>query len=134
MRIYLKTKVAQDMQAVFAQFDEHLFLKLNPPGLPVQLVRFDGCEVEDEVHLKFPFGMQWVSVITKAGQTDKMCYFVDEGRRLPFPLKKWTHQHLVVKETKGTAIVDDIFFQTQYKLLDVFIYPFLWLQFAYRKP
>lgn len=125
MRLYFETKVDQTPEQVFAQFDRDLFLSLNPPGLPVELQRFDGCKEKDEVHLKFPFGMKWISVITEQKSSENEIYFIDEGRTLPFPLKKWTHKHGIFRQNKGTIIVDDIFFSSSNKIYDYLILPVL---------
>jgi len=134
MRLHLKTQVSQDYQKVWAQFDEKLFLALNPPLMPVKLVRFDGCQKGDEVHLQFPFGMKWVSQIVEQGSDEQQHYFIDEGIQLPFPLKYWHHEHRILKKESHCVIEDDITYTTAYKWLDILLYPILYVQFWYRKP
>lgn len=134
MKIFIQTKVQQSYKKVYSQFDKDLFQALNPPLLPVQLVRFDGSKKGDEVHLSFPFGMKWVSHIIEEEKNDQECFFIDKGMVLPFPLKEWTHRHRVIKDNKGSTIVDDIEFKSNNILLDYVIFPVLWLQFIYRKP
>ncbi len=135
MRIKIKTKVNKDYKAVFEQFDKDLFLALNPPIMPVKLLRFDGCKTGDEVHIQLPFKTLWISDITEFSASEKEIYFIDEGRKLPFPLKKWKHKHRIIKLSENeTLIVDDINFSTNFILLDILIYPTLFLQFLYRKP
>ena len=137
MRIKISTRVEADYRKVFAKFDQHLFLKLNPPLMPVKLLRFDGMNVNDEVHLElnFPGKKQlWVSRITEYAAGSEEIYFVDEGIQLPFFLKSWRHFHRIIRQGNHSAIVDDIFFECKWAFLDYLIYPFLYLQFLYRKP
>lgn len=119
-------------------FDLKLFKALKPPLMSLDVERFDGCNVGDEVHLKVgfgPFRTKWISLITENQENDQETYFVDEGKLLPFPLKSWRHIHRVVKtDDKGSEIQDDIEYSTGLRALDVLMYPVLYLQFAARKP
>jgi len=134
MKIKVETVVNADFTKVYTAFDQQLFKALNPPLLPVKLLRFDGCQKGDEVHLQFPFGVRWVSLITDSQTSMEKFVFVDEGRILPFPLKNWKHQHKVLRKNHKTMIVDDIYYQTHHILLDWLLYPVLYMQFLYRKP
>jgi len=139
MRISIKTAVNQSIDSVWSGFDQSLFGKLAPPFPPVNLLRFDGSEQGDEVHLElnFIFFKQiWVSVITENVKTDKEIYFIDRGTRLPFFLKFWQHKHRIVKSVdmkRGihSLIIDEIEFESPFGFL---LYPVLFLQFLYRKP
>lgn len=137
MRLQVTTYVDQDFRRVFAQFDRELFLKLNPPFPPVQLLRFDGMKPGDEVHLQLNFIIRkeiWISVITELSATEEEIYFIDEGRQLPFMFRSWRHRHRLIRQGEQTLIVDDITYQGRVKLLDYLLYPFLKLQFLYRRP
>lgn len=138
MRIRISTKVKQSYQKVFDGFTKDLFLKLNPPFPPVKLLRFDGCNKDDKVilRLNFIFFKQiWESLITDNQEKDKEIYFIDEGVKLPFFLKKWKHQHIIQEDENGGAkIVDYIQFKTPFLLSNYIFYPILYLQFLYRKP
>ncbi len=137
MRIDVTTEVPGPVEEVFQGFDRALFLKLNPPFPLVRLLRFDGCETGDEVHLALNFILfrqRWESVITDAGQDAAGRYFVDEGRMLPWPLKTWRHHHGLERSGSGTRIRDRIDFSTGNRFLDRLMYPALYLQFLYRKP
>jgi ligand-binding SRPBCC domain-containing protein len=119
------------------QFDEDLFKALNPPFPPVEVKRFDGCHTGDEVSLELNFILfrqQWTSLITEHGYSESGFYFIDEGKKLPFFLKKWKHRHGIVALTDGTEIIDDISYTSGTLLSDIFLYPLLYLQFAMRKP
>ena len=80
------------------------------------------------------FKQTWTSEITEDAQTDNEWYFVDQGIKLPFFLKSWTHRHLVRKEVKGSSIIDDISYTTGTLITDLLMYPVLLGQFLYRKP
>ena len=136
-RIAIKTKVNEEYKQVFAAFDKDLFLKLNPPFPPVKLIRFDGCKKEDFVTLSLNcifFKQEWTSQITENGQNEKEIWFVDEGIKLPFFLKKWKHRHRILRQKSGTVIIDDILYLSPYILLSYLLYPVLYPQFLYRKP
>jgi len=133
MRIQIATEVGQDFETVFSRFDEELFLALNPPLLPVQLNRFDGCNEGDEIHLILLFGLQWVSLVTEHGKSEVEIYFVDEGQKLPFFLSYWQHRHRVIKKDTQTLIVDDINYRSPFRWLDYLLYPTLYVQFYYRR-
>lgn len=137
MRIVIKTEVEKPLKEVFSAFDEKLFLKLSPPFPPVKLLRFDGCKPKDEVHLELSFILfkqQWVSFIVSANESANEIYFIDEGIKLPFFLKKWKHKHLLQKQNSNTVIIDDIQYTTGFLITDAIVFPLLFLQFLYRKP
>ena len=67
-QLILKTHVRQPLTSVWAGFDRHLFDRLSPPFPPVTVVRFDGCQRGDLVHLRlhfFLFRQDWISRITE---------------------------------------------------------------------
>lgn len=138
MRLVLTTAVKGTPATVMAGFTRELFEALAPPLPKVRLLRFDGSEVGDEVHveLNFVFFRQlWVSKIVEATASDQAHVFVDEGTRLPFFLSKWQHRHRVARTGPASSvIVDDITYGTGTWLTDVLFYPAMWAQFAYRKP
>lgn len=137
MRIEVTTEIARPVEEVFRGFDRDLFLKLNPPFPLVRLLRFDGCEPGDDVHLELNFILfrqRWESVITQAGTGADGRHFVDEGRLLPRFLRTWRHYHGLESTGPGTRIRDRIDFSTGYGWLDWLMYPMLFLQFLYRKP
>jgi len=134
MNIIIRTLVTADFEQVHTAFDERLFKALAPPLLPVKLVRFDGSKKGDEVHLKFPMKMEWISLITDNQLDKNRMSFIDEGIKLPFPLTFWKHEHIVLRKSNQTEIVDNINYHTSYKILDWLVYPLLYIQFLYRKP
>lgn len=133
MNIYIVTQVSQSIPQVFGAFNQELFLALKPPFLPMKLLRFDGCKVGDQVHLDLGLNV-WISLITEHQIGEDECYFVDEGSQLPFPLKKWRHQHLIKRQGEETLIIDNIDYSTGLKLLDLIVFPFFYFMFWLRKP
>ena len=137
MKIYIATLVKQKPEIVINQFNKELFMALAPPGIKVELTRFDGCIKNDEVHLVLDFiffKQKWNSLIIDNGKDEKGIFFVDQGIKLPFFLKRWKHIHRVDYSQDGSKIVDDITFSTGLILTDLLMYPILYLQFLYRKP
>jgi ligand-binding SRPBCC domain-containing protein len=135
--IHIETKVEQDYTTVFNQFNEGLFKALQPPFPPSELLRFDGSEVGDEVHIKLFTGFKWQvwkSIITERTYGETEHEFVDKGVQLPFFLKHWEHRHRVRKENNGSTIIDDITLAFASPLLYPVFYPATYAQFAMRAP
>jgi ligand-binding SRPBCC domain-containing protein len=140
MHVTLRTPVRQSPAQVMAGFDRALFLRLAPPFPKLQLLRFDGCHRGDVVEIELqtgPLRQRWTSLITDDGQLpDGTHYFIDEGQKLPAPLRFWRHRHLIEPDPRGTGsiVVDALEYRTASPLLDALLYPAMWAQFAYRKP
>ena len=142
MKFNLVTQVAGNHREVFRRFDKELLLKLTPPGMKAELKRYDeptavGSVVELNVTMLGLIKQEWENDITDYEENDAECYFVDEGRKLPWPLKSWRHKHLIRKAKTDAGmecveIVDDIEYTAGG--WTPFIHPVVWLQFAYRKP
>ena len=137
MRIVLKTQVPGHFKDVMSQFDRELFEYLAPPLAKMELVEFGGSETGDVVHLKFTFPVQaeWKSLITDHGESEDESYFVDEGDKLPWPLKSWRHYHGVQGLGDNKSIlVDDIQYDTGIWLGNVLMWPIMYVSFWGRKP
>ncbi len=137
MRIVIKTSVNQNKEQVAVGFTEGLFLKLSPPFPKVSLVRFDGCRQGDQVEISLNFlifKQTWISEVTSNSNNQIEWEFVDEGKKLPFPLKFWKHHHRVIQESVGSTIIDDIIYKSPNLMMDLMLYPLLYLQFLYRRP
>lgn len=137
MRVQISTSVNASLSEVKEGFTEELFLKLNPPFPPVELLRFDGCKKNDVVALELNFllfSQYWISVISEDSEDEDEWFFVDKGSQLPFFLKRWKHRHVVQKSEDNSIIVDDITYSTGMLLTDLIMYPLLLGQFLYRKP
>jgi ligand-binding SRPBCC domain-containing protein len=130
MNITLRSKVIGGLTTVYSRFDHNLFRYLLPPG--AQLIEFGGSKKGDIVHLKLPLAGEWISEITENGMSEDICYFVDEGRKLPFPLKKWKHKHILHGAGKSTIIEDNMSFSTGNIITDVLFYPVLLFSFLPR--
>jgi len=77
----------------------------------------------------------WTSIITHDSTTENGFDFIDEGKKLPFPFKKWKHHHIVTQnEDNGSDIIDDISYHSAFILLDLLLYPLMFAQFLYRRP
>lgn len=136
MKLVLKTKVKGNYKEVMDRFDLDLFEALKPVGAKMEIVEFTGSRKGDKVHIRFtsPIRTEWISKITDHGSNDQMAYFLDEGNKLPFPLKKWKHKHIVEHSTDlESIIVDDIYFSSGFFLFDILLYPAMFLGFYPRK-
>ena len=134
-KILLQTTVNADFHTVVKNFNRDLFNALKPPLMPLKLERYDGQKSGDEVHLDLGFGQKWIGRYMACIHDIGEWFFVDEGQTLPKPLRYWKHIHKVKKQTeKQTFIIDDIAFSSNNYLLDILLYPFLYMQFALRKP
>lgn len=135
-RIVLYSKVNARYEKVAGDFGEDLFTFLLPPRFVASLVAYEGSAPGSRVHIRFklPLPSEWISIIKSEDKTEDRYVFVDEGEKLPFPLKKWKHIHSVVKRGENTTeIIDNMNFSTGSGFLDFLIYPFLYLAFYPRK-
>jgi len=130
MNITLRSKVKGELTAIYNRFDDNLFKYLLPPG--AELIEFGGSKKGDIVHLKLPIAGEWISEITEDGESGDTCYFIDEGKKLPFPLKKWKHLHILHRAGNSTVIEDNINFSTGNIITDLICYPVLLLSFLPR--
>ena len=134
----METEVNGHFTEVFQGFTRELFQALNPPWVNVDLIRFDGCSVGDEVHLKLSLvglSYDWVSVIDESVKEEKEIRFVDNGTVLPPPLKVWQHTHRI-KDLGGnrSVIIDNVYFGCANPLVEAAVAPGLYATFAWRKP
>lgn len=136
MRLLFQTDIQLNFLKIKSRFNRDLFLSLTPIGVKVDLVRFDGCSVDNEVHLSLnSLGLKqkWVSVITSEKQNEKEWSFVDEGKLLPWPLATWKHHHRVLYlDDNSSQIIDDISFECVHSWMNAVMYPVLWSTFAIR--
>jgi len=136
MKLLFETKINKSFLEIKSKFNQDLFMALKPPLVNLDIKRFNGCSVKDEIHLdigSFGLKQKWVCVITEENQSDKEWSFVDEGRIMPWPLASWRHHHRVIQLNKDTSlIVDDISYRCTPSWLSGIIYPAMWLSFASR--
>jgi ligand-binding SRPBCC domain-containing protein len=136
MKINVQTYIKTDCQLeeVFNTFNEEMFYYLTKSA-PVQNLRYDGDYVGAEIHLKilFPWKSNWVSVITDKQTSAEHCFFVDEGKTLPFNILKWKHCHIVRQSKDHVIIEDDIYFASTNWFFDLFWWLAFIPQFVLRK-
>ncbi|MBE0638372.1 MAG: hypothetical protein IH598_07625 [Bacteroidales bacterium] len=136
MRIRLVSEVNRPFDWVSGHFDKELFVFLLPPPFVARLIRYDGSDPGNLVHIRFllPWRSDWISKIISSKRNTEAFEFVDIGEKLPFGLKTWKHQHIVKKlNEKQSQIIDDMSFSTCCKIFDLLIYPVLYLAFSPRK-
>lgn len=137
MRILIETKVERNAAEVFEGFNRQLFEYLMPPSFLAAADLYEGddpgCLVR--VRFKWPFtSVMEVEIVERQLHTGES-FFVDEGRELPFPLKKWRHKHMVKWAGEAQSIiVDDIQFDSGRNWVNFLMYPFLYTAFYLRKP
>ncbi|MEZ4829104.1 MAG: hypothetical protein R3C61_22895 [Bacteroidia bacterium] len=138
MRILLQSPVKGHFLSVFSRFNRDLFEALKPPGIKMDILRFDGSKPGDIVHIrmKIPIiGVQeWISTITEDVEEENRAWFTDTGEKLPSFLRYWKHRHIVSKNGKSSIITDDITYRTPSLFFDYLMYPVIYLQFAMRGP
>lgn len=136
MTIKISQKVVGNYKKVFEKFDRELFEYLTPKFPKMEIAEFGGSKPGNIVHIKFikPFKQDWISEITEEKITDDEAYFIDEGRELPFPLKKWHHKHRIKKVDENTSeIIDEMKFSSGNFLFTLFTAPGLYFAFSPRK-
>ena len=136
VNIKISTRVEQDYKTVFSKFDLYLFKKLKPVLTGLKVLKFDGCKKDDLVHVEintFGWKQEWKSLITENNENENEIYFIDEGLQLPKPLKKWRHEHKIAKFIDNCIIIDNIAYSTNSFILDLLLYPVLYMAFFQRK-
>ena len=139
MKILIETPIAKNFLEVFSLFNVKLFKALKPPLTDIDVIRFDGCAVGDEVHLQvkllYLIKQNWKNKITSAHQNDHEASFTDEGLVIPTPMRSWKHVHTVRKvDDDHCVVVDDIDYTCGSEILDRMLYPVLWSMFKARGP
>ena len=142
MKFTIRTQVKGPYRSVFDRFNSGLLTALTPPGMKMKVLRYDephepGSMVELEATMYGFIKQLWKNEITEVEHAEGKSWFVDEGRKLPWPVKKWRHKHIVqaAKDEHGepcAEIVDDIYYDAGW--ITFLVHPVIWAQFAYRKP
>ena len=136
MNLVLKTPVSGNYKKVMAAFDRRLFEALKPPIGEMKIKEFTGSQKGDKVHIQFisPVKAEWISDIVENEVTDQRAWFIDVGVKLPWPLKSWTHHHIVERvDENNSVIIDDITFSGTNFILSLLLYPAMFLGFYPRK-
>ncbi len=104
MQFTFVTQVSAQRDAVAAQFDQSLLLKLKPPLVTMRLIQYDGQFRGDELQFAVGFGkftQTWHGKITQHRYTEKDWLFRDEEISVPHPLYKWQHTHALRANAAG---------------------------------
>ncbi len=138
MKITLESEIIPlNAEDVFSHFNETLFKALNPWFMPMKVELFEGCLPGHRVIVRLGGPLiraRWISEIASFQNNENEISFIDIGKELPFPLKKWEHQHCIKKIGCDTCkIIDEITYHTPFPWLDYLIKPTIWLQFRVRK-
>ncbi|RNI32354.1 hypothetical protein EFA69_03255 [Rufibacter immobilis] len=137
MKLHLQTPVAQPYQTVLEGFTVDLFRALSPPFPRLKILRFEGSFPGDRVEVELQAGFirrRWTSLITEREITAQEAWFTDEGQELPFPLTYWRHRHLISRSGDHSIIQEQIEYRTPSRLLDLLLYPIMYVMFAVRGP
>lgn len=141
MRIRLVTTVMAPFKEVYTGFNKKLFEYLMPPFRLAKIERYQGQEPGDIIDLRFrvPFVGNWTVIIKEKWLSYREYGFIDRGLRVPFGIVYWKHIHRVVARDKNTSfIIDDIEYETEWKVLDYLLYfPLMMIfwprKFSYKK-
>lgn len=136
MKMLFHTPISLPFEQVRDQFGQELFTYISPGIIPFKHRRFDGCKKGDEFHFEIGIGgamQEWIGHVTFEESNDSGWSFIDEGKKLPWPLSYWKHHHRVDKVSDFEClIVDDISFECTPAILAPLISPILWSVFAVR--
>ena len=111
LHLSFRCTIDAPFETVSEGFNIDLFRALCPAFPKVSIERFDGIRQGDLVSLKlglFLLSWQWSGTVISYQRTDNELRFVDTGDMLPPFLSYWKHEHLVIKNGKGTVIEDNI--------------------------
>lgn len=108
-----------DVETSYDTTVEKLWTLLQDAALLTDLTKFpkvtllgDGASVQgNEVHLLVgvgPVQLRWDSLITVAGDYA----FCDQGVKLPFPFKRFTHVHHVKQQNGRVIMRDEVTFES----------------------
>ena len=137
MHLKFENTVLYPYEFVVSHIGREMFVALNPPWSSMELLKFDGTKVSDEVHLNLKLGfvsVPWVSKIVQSELNDIEFNFIDIGVKMLPGMKSWHHHHHFRKVGENkTLIVDDVNFESGNYFLDVFYRNIIKVQFYYRK-
>ncbi len=136
-KLRFSCEVNSKLKDVVKAFDLPLFKKLAPPLVKMNILQFDGCLKGDEVKFSMnSFGIQqyWYGLILDDFISENEAYFIDVGKKLPWPLTAWHHKHgFKVTERATTEIIDELEFECNSKLMELVLVPLMIGYFSYRK-
>lgn len=136
MKIRLVTTVLAPFKKVHQGFNRKLFEYMMPPFSLARIQRYEGQSPGDIVDIKFniPFVGYWTVIIKESWLSHREYGFIDRGLRVPFGINYWKHIHRVVaRDNQSSFIIDDIEYETAWKILDLILYLPMFLIFYPRK-
>ena len=136
LHLSFRCTIDAPFETVSEGFNIDLFRALCPAFPKVSIERFDGIRQGDLVSLKlglFLLSWQWSGTVISYQRTDNELRFVDTGDRLPPFLSYWKHEHLIIKNGKGTVIEDNIEFRAGKGWPDFLVKMMISLQMKPRK-
>jgi ligand-binding SRPBCC domain-containing protein len=137
MKFAIKTRVQQAFAEADKSFTKEYLTKLNPEFPPFKILRYDGTNDGDEIHVQLNFGLfkqNWTYQIKNKTDTMSEWSFVDEAITTPFFLKYWHHQIKMEPVAGHMLISDTVIFKSPFLLLDYALFPWLYVHFLYRRP
>lgn len=137
MHFVILTSVHQLPDKILERFqDEDFLVKVSPPWVGLKVKRLDGVQKGCEVHLDvkiLKWQFKWISRVADFGKNGSEVFFTDDGVQLPCFLKSWRHSHRLIPQDDGTIIVDDVTYNSPFFLLDLLLFPAIYLQFYWRR-
>jgi ligand-binding SRPBCC domain-containing protein len=136
MRIRIISTVYRPFKQVCEGFNLSLFKALLPPFGLVRLIRYEGQNPGDIIDLSFriPFINNWTVIIKDSWFSHREYGFVDRGLRVPLGIEYWKHSHRVVaRDNSSCFIIDDIEYESSWRLYDYILFPLIWFMFYPRK-
>jgi ligand-binding SRPBCC domain-containing protein len=137
MHFKISTRIATPFRQEMKGMTKERLLQLNPKFPPYEIVRFDGIYQGAEVHIVLHLAGRkehWEYLISEVKDTEDSWSFVDESRKQPFFLRSWKHRYTICGDATYTKVTDQLEFRARFFLLDLLLYPWLYLHFLYRKP
>ncbi len=129
--------VNSPIHKVFDAFTLPLFQKLAPPLSQMDILQFDGSKKGDEV--KFSMGFLsirqfWYGMIIDDFKSEDECFFIDIGKKLPWPFTAWNHKHIFRKVSANqTKLIDELEYECSNPLFELVLIPMMIGYFHYRK-
>jgi ligand-binding SRPBCC domain-containing protein len=135
MKLRFETLVPETFDTVKSKFNIQLLEYLSPIFPIVKIKRYDGNQVNDQIHIQLGFLLftwTWVSKISEFESNLSLWFFVDEGIELPPFLKRWSHKHEIQKSGNEAIIIDEIDFESSRFWPGMLVKLMLWMQFSQR--
>ncbi|SDN39575.1 SRPBCC family protein [Alkalicoccus daliensis] len=104
---HFKTEIDKPLEQVwnFFQSNENLVAITGFPKISLLGDKevFEGADIQLKMNFIF-MKLHWQGEITEVADHS---YFIDEGKKLPFPFKSWKHVHAFKEKDAETTIMYD---------------------------